>query len=82
MRASIRRVLTFAVLFSIAMGALSDGGWWWVWLALVILARRTARVRLLRLIRPVVRRLRAKGVAVYQRGRMSLKHKRSRGTPL
>jgi hypothetical protein len=31
MSASARSVLTAAVVFAIAMGALQDGGWWWLW---------------------------------------------------
>jgi hypothetical protein len=42
-------VLTAAVVFAIAMGALEDGGWWWAWLAGVglVAARRGVRVPLL-----------------------------------
>ncbi len=82
MRSSTRRVLTAAVLFSVAMGALTEGGWWWVCLAVLLLARRAVRVRLVRLLRPVIRWLWVKAVVVYRRCRMSLKPKRSRGTPL
>lgn len=42
MRSHGRAVLSAAVVFAIAMGALESGGWWWVWLAAataVVLAR-------------------------------------------
>ncbi|MGH3871294.1 MAG: hypothetical protein ACRDSR_07230 [Pseudonocardiaceae bacterium] len=41
-----RAVLALAVAFSIAMGALSEGGWWWAWLAVVALPVLSGRVRL------------------------------------
>lgn len=49
MRVSAVTVLTAAVVFAIAMGALEHGGWWWAWLAGVVLlaARRGVRVPLL-----------------------------------
>lgn len=31
MSVSARSVLTAAVVFAIAMSALQDGGWWWLW---------------------------------------------------
>jgi hypothetical protein len=37
-----RAALGAAVIFSVAMGALSSGGWWWAWLAgiaLLVLGR-------------------------------------------
>lgn len=42
-----RMVLATAVVFSVAMGALSSGGWWWAWLAGIVLfgvARRRWRL--------------------------------------
>jgi len=41
MSASARAVLTAALVFAIAMGALERGGWWWAWLtaASVVLVR-------------------------------------------
>jgi hypothetical protein len=33
MNAPGRAVLGATVVFSIAMGALSEGGWWWAWMA-------------------------------------------------
>ncbi len=46
MRASGRAVLTGAVVFAIAMGALESGGWWWAWLAGIVLLMFGGRVRL------------------------------------
>jgi hypothetical protein len=52
MRLSARVVLVAAVVFSIAMGALSEGGWWWAWLAgAVLLLGRGMRLPLLRGVR-------------------------------
>jgi hypothetical protein len=31
-----RAVLTSAVVFALAMGALESGGWWWAWLAATV----------------------------------------------
>lgn len=31
-----RTVLTAAVVFALAMGALERGGWWWVWLGVTL----------------------------------------------
>ena len=39
-------VLGAAVVFSVAMGALSSGGWWWAWLAGIVLLLFGGRVRL------------------------------------
>lgn len=49
MSASARSVLTAAVVFAVAMGALESGGWWWAWLAGIALAaaRKGVRVPLL-----------------------------------
>jgi hypothetical protein len=41
-----RAVLALAAVFSVAMGALSQGGWWWLWLAVVALPLLSGRVRL------------------------------------
>jgi len=41
-----RAVLGAAVIFSVAMGALSSGGWWWAWLAAIALLMFGRRVRL------------------------------------
>jgi hypothetical protein len=38
-------VLGAAVVFSVAMGALSSGGWWWAWLAAIALFTFGGRVR-------------------------------------
>jgi hypothetical protein len=53
MRAPARTVLGAAIAFSVAMGALSSGGWWWAWLALLALPLLSGRVRL-----PVLGRVR------------------------
>lgn len=45
MSASARSVLTAAVVFAIAMGALESGGWWWAWLAGIALAAARKGVR-------------------------------------
>jgi hypothetical protein len=49
MHAPARAALGAAVVFSIAMGALSSGGWWWAWLAgiAVLLFGRGIRLPLL-----------------------------------
>jgi hypothetical protein len=41
-----RAVLGAAVAFSVLMGALSSGGWWWVWLAVLVVPLLSGRVRL------------------------------------
>lgn len=41
-----RAVLGTAVVFSVAMGALSHGGWWWVWLAVIAVLMFGGRLRL------------------------------------
>jgi hypothetical protein len=41
-----RAVLGAAVVFSVAMGALSSGGWWWLCLAVIALPLLSGRVRL------------------------------------
>jgi hypothetical protein len=48
-----RAVLGAAVLFSIVMGAVSSGGWWWACLAVIALPALSGRVRL-----PMLGRLR------------------------
>lgn len=46
MPASARTVLAVAVVFALAMGALEHGGWWWAWLAGIVLVLFGGRVRL------------------------------------
>jgi hypothetical protein len=46
MRVSVRAVLGAAVVFAIAMGALEYGGWWWAWLAGIVLMTLRGGVRL------------------------------------
>ncbi|MGQ0715728.1 MAG: hypothetical protein ACT4NP_00200 [Pseudonocardiales bacterium] len=41
-----RSVLGVAVVFSVAMGALSSGGWWWAVLAVLAVPLLSGRVRL------------------------------------
>lgn len=36
MSAHRRAVLIGAVVFALAMGALESGGWWWAWLAAIV----------------------------------------------
>lgn len=53
MRTPARTALGAAVVFSVAMGALSSGGWWWVWLAALVVPLLSGRIRL-----PVLGRVR------------------------
>ncbi len=46
MHTQSRAVLTGAVVFATAMGALECGGWWWAWLAGIALLVFRGRVRL------------------------------------
>ncbi len=41
-----RAVLALAAGFSVAMGAFSEGGWWWAWLAVIAVPLLSGRVRL------------------------------------
>ena len=55
-----RAVLVAAVAFSVAMGALSSGGWWWAWLAGTALVVYSGRVRL-----PILGRVRLNAATRY-----------------
>jgi|SRR6266566_4415788 hypothetical protein len=37
MHRGVRTVITAAMVFAVAMGALQNGGWWWAWLAGAVL---------------------------------------------
>jgi hypothetical protein len=58
-----RRVLTVAVLFALAMGALDEGSWWWLWLG-VASGVAVTEFRLPRLVRLLLAGLTVAAVAL------------------
>jgi len=66
-------VLGAAVVFSVAMGALSSGGWWWAWLAGIVLLLFGGRVRL-----PLLGRVRLDAATRYvlRENRVTRRHNR------
>lgn len=86
MRAPARAALGAAVVFSVAMGALSEGGWWWAWFAgiAVLLFGRGVRLPLLgvrldpatRFILRENRKTRRDNHAIAQQRRRSIRNQR------
>ncbi|MGH8919951.1 MAG: hypothetical protein ACRD0H_16740, partial [Actinomycetes bacterium] len=66
-------MLTAAVVFALAMGALEHSGWWWVWLVGIVLLAARRGVRL-----PVLGgvRLSAANRAIFRENRRTRRHTR------
>jgi hypothetical protein len=66
-------VLGAAVIFSVAMGALSSGGWWWAWLAGIVLLMFGGQIRL-----PLLGRVRLDAATRYvlRENRVTRRHNR------